>query len=394
MGIMTTSQDTLQPTRDIPVIPSTGRLDRCCEGDQELRLLVDRLIEVAKRGLALMFDPELGGFVHSVRRQVDGSLARTGESLRYGAIALLGIRLLSLDEQRSILGGQTARELGCRLGEQALRSNDLGAVSGCAWAAFELDLPEAKTVLQRALDLEASASNPYTVDLAWLGSALAASTESNIEASGQHVADRLVEEFRPHAQVFPHRMGEAVNGFRSHVASFADQVYPIQALSRLHHRFGMDRALEVAVACSDRICELQGGHGQWWWHYDVRTGAIVERYPVYSVHQDAMGPMCLLDVEEAGGPVYREAIRSSLRWMVESIELGHSLIDDEAGVIWRKVARIGPNKMMRAANAAASKLHEGLRFGLLGSALPPRSVDWECRPYHLGWVLHAWLSES
>lgn len=394
MGIMTTSQDTLQPTRDPRGIRSSSRIDRCCGDDLELRLLVDRLIHVSKRGLARMFDPEKAGFVHSARRQVDGSIVGTGESLRYGAIALLGIRWLSLDEQRSILGGETAREFGRRLIESALRSDDLGAVSVCAWAAFELELSEATTALQRALEIEATAASPYTVELAWLGSALAASTEFDAEATGRRVALRMLEQFRPHARVFPHRLGEPVSGLRTHVSSFADQVYPIQALSRLHRRFGANGALEAAVACSDWICEQQGAHGQWWWHYDARTGAIVERYPVYSVHQDAMGPMCLFDLEDAGGPAHSKAIRASLRWMVEPEELRHSLIDDEAGVIWRKVARIGPNKMMRAVNAAASKIHEGLRLGFLGSALPPRSVDWESRPYHLGWVLHAWLSES
>ena len=99
--------------------------------------------------------------------------------------ALLGIRWLSLDEQRSILGGETAREFGRRLIESALRSDDLGAVSVCAWAAFELELSEATTALQRALEIEATAASPYTVELAWLGSALAASTEFDAEATGK-----------------------------------------------------------------------------------------------------------------------------------------------------------------------------------------------------------------
>ena len=115
---------------------------------------------------------------------------------------------------------------------------------------------------------------------------------------------------------------------------------------------------------------------------------------MYSVHQDGMAPMCLFDLEEAGGAVHTDAIRAGLRWMTEPAELDVSLIDEKELVIWRKVARLGPSKAMRAANAAASKLHENLRMGFLETVFPARCVDWESRPYHLGWVLHAWLNES
>jgi hypothetical protein len=49
---------------------------------------------------------------------------------------------------------------------------------------------------------------------------------------------------------------------------------------------------------------------------------------------------------------------------------------------------------MRAVRAVASRLHEDLRLNWLEPAFPPRSVDWESRPYHLGWVLHAWLTQA
>jgi hypothetical protein len=48
------------------------------------------------------------------------------------------------------------------------------------------------------------------------------------------------------------------------------------------------------------ICTVQGNSGQRWWHYDSRTDRVVEGYPVYSVHQDAMALMDLFDPAEAG----------------------------------------------------------------------------------------------
>ena len=80
------------------------------------------------------------------------------------------------------------------------------------------------------------------------------------------------------------------------------------------------------------ICELQGPDGQWWWHYDTRTGKVVEGYPVYSVHQDSMAPMALLDLEDAGGPQHSEAITRGLVVTVPGLEQHRAVrLDDE----WR-----------------------------------------------------------
>jgi hypothetical protein len=178
---------------------------------------------------------------------------------------------------------------------------------------------------------------------------------------------------------------------RNHVASFADQVYPIQALSRYHAVFGDERALAAANRCADAICRLQGPEGEWWWHYDVRTAGVVEGYPVYSVHQDSMAPMALLDLVEAGGVDHSEAIRRGLRWFQLQPVSRRPLIDDENGVIWRKLARREPGKLLRRIRAGTTSLHPGLRLGLLDRVFPPGTIDWESRPYHLAWVLDSWL---
>jgi hypothetical protein len=229
-----------------------------------------------------------------------------------------------------------------------------------------------------------------TVELAWVLSALAAAQREPEWAAA--VRDRLLGAFSAAAGVFPHRVGPgAGGGLRGHVACFADQVYPIQALARHHRAVGDAGGLAAAARCAERICEQQGGAGQWWWHYDARTGRVIEGYPVYSVHQDAMGPMALLDLAEAGGPDFADAVRRGVDWMREAPELGVCLVDESERVIWRKVARSDPRKLVRALRAGASRLHPQLRLGWLDAAFPPNAVDWESRPYHLGWVLHTWL---
>src|SRR5918992_1100760 len=147
-------------------------------------------------------------------------------------------------------------------------------------------------------------------------------------------------------------------------------------------------ALAAAKAVAERICALQGPAGQWWWHYDARTGQVVEGYPVYSVHQHAMAPMALLDLAEAGGTRHTAAIRTGLHWITAPAETGESLIDEELALVWRKVARNDPRKLVRGLRALSTRAR--LRLVPLDHVFPPTVVDRECRPYELGWLLYAW----
>ena len=117
---------------------------------------------------------------------------------------------------------------------------------------------------------------------------------------------------------------------------------------------GRSEALEAASRCADRLAALQGDQGQWWWHYDWGKGAVVERYPVYSVHQHGLAPMALLELWEAGGPDHRAAVAHGLGWLVRHPETAADLIADEVGVVWRKVGRREPSKLVRKARSAAS----------------------------------------
>jgi hypothetical protein len=176
------------------------------------------------------------------------------------------------------------------------------------------------------------------------------------------------------------------------VGSFADQVYPVQALARLHGSADDPEALAAADAVAAAVCRAQGEAGQWWWHYDSRTGSVVEGYPVYSVHQHAMAPMALLDLADAGGQLHLEAICRGLRWLARRPETSEDLVLDDPPVTWRKVARSDRRKMVRGLRAASTRLRPGMRLPLLDRVFRPGTVDHECRPYELGWLLLAWLS--
>lgn len=378
------------PQDDHPVQGS--RITRVAAGDAALDALLGRMVRISIDGLPAMFRPEDQAFAHSRRLAPDGATARVGRSLRYGAIVLLGAHRLDESTQRGIFGGETGGEFCARLASEAVTSSNLGDVALVAWAAAETAHERLPDVLGRLSDLAERDGERFTVEWAWLVSALSACGPlPAIEGLAASGVDRLLTAFSPEAGVFPHHLGPGRGNWRAHAACFADQVYPIQALARHHAAVGNAEALSAANRCADRICALQGPAGQWWWHYDARTGSVTEGYPVYSVHQDAMGPMALLDLHEAGGDDHTDAIRLGLRWMAVAPEVGHSLIDDDRTVIWRKVGRGDPLKLVRAARIAARRIHPNLRLDFLDGMFPPRRIDFECRPYHLGWVLHTWL---
>ena len=138
------------------------------------------------------------------------------------------------------------------------------------------------------------------------------------------------------------------------------------------------------------MCDLQGPAGQWWWHFDVRSGRVLEKFPVYAVHQDAMAPMALFDLQDAGGPDHGAAAERGMEWLLHAPEIDGSLIDREAGVIWRKVARHEPGKLTRKLQAVASRAHPSLRVPAVDGVFRPGKIDFETRPYHMGWLLYAW----
>jgi hypothetical protein len=361
--------------------------------DAECRSLVERLLHLAQQGLPRMFRAETRQFAFTRKRAGSGRVEALGESVRYGAITLLGARYLDRSTQRPVFGGQTAREYCGRMIEQVDGVENLGDAALLAWAAAELQHPDLPSAIARIRDLDGEGSHWPTVISAWVLSALVASREqADVEPLLATAYQRLMSAFNPQASVFPHSTRrEALDGGRSHVACFADQVYPIQALARYHLAVGDERALAVADRCAARICDVQGHHGQWWWHYDSRDGSVLEGYPVYSVHQHAMAPMALLDLAQAGGARHSHAIVQSLKWLVSPPETSKPLIDENHMVVWRKVGRTDPRKLVRRVRAVASRMRPSMRVSLLNAVFRPTRIDYECRPYEFGWMLYAWL---
>lgn len=379
-----------------------GACDTPCEAARAMRLR-----DLALRALRHMYLPEQRTFAFRRRRVADGTTLE-GVSNRYTAVALLGLAAEPADVIHEVLAGHSLAEVCGHLIERVSDSADLGEVALALWSARALDHPAAEQALS-ALRARRPHEGTYpTVEVAWaLTAQVAPGCPVRDEQLADALAQRLMASFHSGSALFPHwpkswRAGRPPHPpryprLRAHVACFADLVYPIQALAHYHQLRNRPDARAMAQRCADRMCALQGPAGQWWWHYDVRTGRIVEPFPVYAVHQDSMAPMALHALAEAGGgnATFNTAIQRGLDWLDAAPELqGRSLIDEEIPVIWRKVARREPGKLVRCVQAGVSGLHPALRLPAANYVFPPGRIDYECRPYHLGWILYAWPPSS
>ncbi len=354
--------------------------------------------DLALRGLPTSFITDTLEFSWTVREShtsPSGALSREGSSLRYAAIVALGLGTVAPETQRAVLHGATARDLVAAAAARSVHSHDPGAIALVAWSAAEVGGAPAAELLARLARILGSGDPLSTVDTAWILSAAVASLTT--DPAGAHTEgiarasrDRLLAA-QGTSGIFSHSLPPTTFGrLRAHIGSFADQAYAIQALARYAALVTDTEALSAAERCADCLCALQGEDGQWWWHYDARDGSVVEKYPVYSVHQHAMAPMAFFDLAAAGGADHSDAVYRGLDWLRTHPEVDDELVSEENALIWRKAGRREAGKSVRLLAAATSLLHRGWRLPGVDRMFPVNRIDRECRPYELGWLLYAW----
>ncbi|MEV7966789.1 hypothetical protein AB0O34_12515 [Sphaerisporangium sp. NPDC088356] len=403
---MNMREDNVTPSRRMALLGPSPGSDRQTSGSDPLPGFVTDMVDLAVRGLPPGYVD--GEFVFTRRGKLGDEGAAKGQwtavpegrSVRYTAIVALGVNTLPEERRREALAGDTVLELTGRLVKRLPQVSGLGDAALICWAAAESGHPDLDVALARLAELDdsvAADAQVYTVEAAWALAGLVAARKAGgkvpdgrLERSRKRILDGLAGD-RLYRHILGPASGPLVPWYRAHVGCFADQVYPLQALARLHALTGDADALRAAEQVSEGICAAQGPEGQWWWHYDARSGGVVEGYPVYSVHQLAMGPMALLDLADAGGRSRIEEIALGLRWMLERPETSERLVLPELDLTWRKAAREDPRKVVRGARAAVTRVRQGARLPVLDRVYPPVAVDRECRPYELGWLLYAWL---
>ncbi|MFC1793344.1 hypothetical protein ACFL3Q_07135 [Planctomycetota bacterium] len=357
--------------------------------------VVLKLRSIAVHLLARMYRPEERLFAFRLRRNGQGEILE-GVSRRYTAIALIG--LAGEDEHivTQVLGNHSLEDVCDHLLKDIDLMEDLGEVALTTWAARMIKYPRTHKAIEALRRFDPIKVVYPTIELSWALTALIIESDEVTDmALARNYATVLMDSFNLKTAIFPHGpIRKGLSALCAHVSCFADFVYPIQALSYYYQVTKEKRAAEIACRCAEHMCELQGLDGQWWWHFDVRTGRTLEHYPVYSVHQDSMVPMVLSALSRACGQDHSVSIEKGLRWLAHPAEKTDSLIDKEHNAIWRSVARREPGRLVLGLQSAASYVHPAIRVPGVDVLFPPVLIDYESRPYHMGWILHAWRSNS
>jgi hypothetical protein len=335
-----------------------------------------------------------GLFCHEV---VIGDATPRGESVRYTLMSLLG--LLRAERAGYAHGYDLDRiraALRTRLDDPALRPGDWG-LHLWADALCGRELHAALTErLAAALAAEAGLPGREGMEVAWivLGLAHQVTAGANGSTAGMlgNALEHLLSRQDARSGLFRHSGDGA---FRSRFPNFATQIYAVLALATVAKLglAGADRAAEAARRASERLQALQLPDGGWPWLYDVESGRVVERYEVYTVHQDAMAPLGLLELAEATGErAHAAAAVHGLSWIHGRNELGRTMLDPGHNILYRSIRRRRPwDRLLLYANTASSTVTGAGRVATSGGPLELNRSD---RPYHLGWVLAAWCGRE
>lgn len=356
------------------------------------KVQVQPLLEFALQGLGQMFYSETSVFCDRLLRTPEG-MVKVGISYRYTLMTLMGLFKAELTGLRSPIDIQGTLAILRNDTRWIDNGGDLGLfLWTCALIAPQ-DLP--RTIgsfdLENAFDKYSDTRERRTMELSWFltGLSYAQLATPSGDPKVRDLAFKVYQQIRVNQGAsggFGHLpgIGSLWGILRGRIGSFADQVYPIYAFSKFAEAFECREALDHAVRCADLICRSQGPLGQWWWHYDSVTGRVTGKHPVYSVHQEAMGPMALFALSEATGRDFDSFIFTGLDWIAGDNELGMDMRDPASHVIWRCFYQ---SKLKAYSN-------ELLNFVRLPSSSTGLQVRFECRPYELGWLLYAFAGRQ
>lgn len=351
---------------------------------------IDQLIGLSIAGLGPMFVPGSREFCYRLVRSAD-DLRQEGLSPRYTAMTLLGLCQLEKARGKSPFPITTLLDGLLQNRQWSASGGDFGLLLWLTAVCSPEKLPPLlkRLVAEDFFSRHADLRQGRTMELAWLLTglshvALAPQTGLPDVSELANKTYRLLVKNQGEGGFFGHLSTStgSIGRLRGWLGSFADQVYPILALTRFSEAFKQPEALERALACGMGICRVQGPLGQWWWHYDSRAGRVADMYPVFSVHQEAMAPMALFPLAESTGRNFDEAIYRGLEWIGGANELETDMRDFRHNLIWRCIRPV-PEFSMKV-DVALSHLRV-----YRNASHRKMSILHECRPYELGWLLYA-----
>jgi hypothetical protein len=364
------------------------------QNPEQTQRTIQRLIGLSVAGLVPMFDRQRQLFCYKLK-QTPAGLVQEGISERYTAITLMGLHKL---EQA---GSDSPIEIGPvfeGLVKNAAWIDNAGDMGLLLWLCA-LMAPDRLAEVGRqlgvttALDRFTDVKQGRTMETAWFLAGLSHASLARPDwlPEAKQLATETYRRLvlnQGERGAFGHlARNKSISGLvRGSVGSFADQVYPIYAMSKFALAFGDGKAKDRALDCGLNICEAQGSLGQWWWHYDQASGQVVDGFPVFSVHQHGMAPMTLFALGEAVQSDFTPWIYSGLQWIANN-ELGFDMEDSAGNLVWRCIERPKSSKYLNvAAGLLRHRDNQTSRDNL--------RVLFECRPYELGFLLYAFADKD
>lgn len=363
----------------------------------ENKLKAASLVELSLKGLENFYDEQQGLFAFYIKDDKKIPMPLSW-SICYTAITLLGLHKTSKgkEQKTTIIDERKSLE---SLVANWKNVENFGHFGLIQWANAECKGQYSKSVTDKIA--AGSSANDLlrlpTTERAWLLTGLCTTyqhflTDDLLKELAFHYFKALTKNFNPQTGLFGH--GTAGMDLRSHIGSFADQIYSVFALSSFYEVFNDKQALTMAEQCADRLCSLQGAQGQWWWHYHSRRGIVASPYPVFSVHQDGMGPMGLQKLSMVSGKDFELPIYKGLEWLFGSNELGVEMVDWNQNLIWRDIELSPLAYVTRYMSMLLVEL--GMNKPIYQNNQNSLRLNREIRPYELGWLLYAFggLSEK
>lgn len=344
--------------------------------------------------------------------QTEWGNEKKGYSLRYSIMALIGLFTaqksgyeisLDLDKLKS--------NIFKRIKELPLM--DLGNLLQLAAVTNDLDgFKSVMDFLQQNFS-EADMLNQMTVGTAWLLTGLCLGEKkfpgaTKNEKVIEQLKNRLLDSWLSNACLFCSGSGRMKNFIAAKtyqsIGCFADQVYPIIALSEFYQNKADSMVKTILQKTTEKLIHLQGNFGEWFWIYDMKRGNVMEKYPVYSVHQDSMAPMAFFAAEETLGKSFDHVVEKGLNWFGKMTFDGSEIIDEKQNIIWRSIKRMGNNKSvfnsfglnyggLNLSTKGKIFANIFLNRNIQNSHIDNLVIDQETRPYHYGWILNAFCKD-
>jgi hypothetical protein len=332
--------------------------------------------------LLASWEPRLALFPFSSRREVSGirNFYANPIAVRYTINSLLGL----VEAARSGSFGVSEDEVADLAHSFLAADHGLATILRCAVGA------STASVESSVRTLRASLQEPSVLtmqDVAWILWGACAAAREGVDgaldvaaAALAFVRSKLVQ---PETCLPLHTTAR----YRRHLVSFGSLVYFLRAMHEAAITLGDIHAMQLFERGVDKALALQGSDGEWPWMLDNRTGATVDPYPVFAVHQDSMAMLFLHPAEDRGHVGSSEAIDRSLEWIFGANELGRRMFSEQPFFAYRSIER--DESLPRLRRYARSMRPRRTR----SESWPvPRRVrlNDECRSYHLGWLLYVW----